>query len=199
MRLAHFVHFGGRVYRTLALVAFLCLPTVSSAGNCNVPAFEKFVLSNVPESSERLPLKVDMQPVAQLRIPTGFYKIGILPGGSIGFGQHPEGMSALLRFETEASISIYKKGVKPALFLLSVFKGLNPDGCRYLQSYQLESQDYRLHAKLDKGAEIFAYGNGNRHQFYLIRPDKPGLVLTGLFKSIGRLEFESILATLTIE
>lgn len=187
------------MYRTLVFAAFLFLPTVSSAGKCNVPAFEKFTLSNAPGSSENLPLQIDMQPVAQLRIPTGFSKIGALPSGSFGFGQHPEGVSVLLGFETNASISIHRKGVKPAQFLLSIFKGLNSEGCHYLKSYQLESQDYRLQAKLQKGAELFAYGKEERHQFYLIRSDRPDFVLTGLFKNISRTEFESILSTLTIE
>lgn len=187
------------MYQTLVFAALLFLPTVSSAGNCNVPVFEPFAVSNAPGSSENLPLQIDMQPVAKLRIPSGFSKIVALPEGGIGFGQHPKGVSALLVFETKASISIHKKGVKPAQFLLSMFKGLNSDGCRYLQSSQLESEDYRLQAKLEKGAELFAYGKGARHQFYLIRPDRPDFVLTGLFKNISRIEFESILSTLTLE
>ena len=196
---AYLIYFGGRMYRTLVFAALLFLPTFSSAGKCNVPVFETFAVSNAPGSSENLPLQIDMQPVAKLRIPSGFSKIGVLPEGSIGFGQHPEGVSAVLLLETKASISIHKKGVKPAQFMLSIFKGLNSYGCRYLQGFQLESEDYRLHAKLGKGAELFAYGKGATHKFYLIRPDRPDFVLTGLFKNISRIEFESILSTLTLE
>lgn len=187
------------MYRTLVFAALLFLPAVSSAGYCNVPAFEAFAVSNAPGGSENLPLQVDMHPVARLRIPSGFSKIAVLPEGGIGFGQHPEGVSALLLFETKASVSIHKKGVKPAQFWLSIFKGLNADGCRYLQSSQLESEDYRLHAKLEKGAELFVYGKGAQHHFYLIRPDTPDFVLSGLFKNISRIEFESILSTFTVE
>lgn len=187
------------MYRTLVFAALLFLPAVSSAGNCNVPAFETFSVSNAPGSSENLPLQVDMHPVAKLRMPSGFSRIAVLSYGGIVFGPHPEGVSAVLLFETKASVSIHKKGVKPAQFWLSMFKGLNSDGCRYLQVSQLESEDYRLHAKLEKGAELFAYGKGARHKFYLIRPDRPDFVLTGLFKNISRIEFESILSTLTLE
>lgn len=187
------------MYRALIFAAFLLLPSFSSAGDCNVPVFKGVVLSNVQGGSENLSLQIEMQPVARLRIPTGFSKVGVLPSGSIGFGQYSDGASILLGFETKASISIHRKGMNPARFLLSIFKGLDSDGCRYLQSYQLESQDYRLHANLTKGAELFAYGKGNRHQFYLIRPDRPDFVLTGLFKNISRTEFESILSTLIVE
>lgn len=187
------------MYRTLAFAVFLFLPAVSPAGNCIVPAFGNFAPSNVPGHSGNLPLQVDMQPVAQLRIPAGFSKVGALPGGSIGFARHPDGVSVLLGFETTASVSIHSKGASPAAFLLSIFKGLDSNGCDYLQGYRLESQDYRLHAEFDKGAQLFAYGKGDRHQFYLIRPDKPEFVLTGLFKGVGRFEFESILSTIDID
>jgi hypothetical protein len=185
--------------RTLFFAVFLIFPMVSFAGNCKPPRFEELGLSSEASSLEKLPLQIDMQPVAELRIPTGFSKIGALPNGSIGFSQHPNGLSAILGFETKASISIHKKAAKPAPFLLSIFKGLDLDGCRYLQGYHLESEDYRVHARLDKGAELFAYGKGNRHYFYLIRPEKPDFVLTGLFKNFSRIEFETILSTLTIK
>jgi len=186
------------MYRTLVLAAFLFLPTLSNAQTCDVPAFEAFAVPDASGSSEKPALQIDMHPVAQLRIPTGFSRIGALPGGSVGFGQHPAGMSVLLGFETRESISIHQQGVAPAEFLLAIFKGLNPDGCRYLAHYQLESQDYRLHARLEKGTELFAYGKGARHQFYLIRPDTPDFVLTGLFRNMSRGEFEAILTTLAI-
>lgn len=184
------------MYRIFFLAASLLFAAPSSAGNCNVPVFEKF---EPTKGSQNLSLQVDMQPIAQLKIPTGFSKIGALPEGSIGFGQHPSGMSALLGFETKTTLSVHTNGVKPALFFLSVFNGAGSDGCRYLQSYQLKSEDYRLKANLEKGAELFAFGKGNRHQFYLIRRDKPDFVLRGLFKNLNRVEFESILSTLTID
>lgn len=187
------------MHRVLAFVAFLFSPAVSPAGSCIVPVFENFAPSNVAGRSANLSLQIDMQPVAQLRLPSGFSKIGALPGGSIGFGQHPDGVSVLLGFEKRASVSTHAKGVDTALFFLSIFKGFDSNGCEYLQSYQLESQDYRLHAEFDKGAEIFAYGKGSRHQFYLIRPDKPDFVLRGLFKGVDRTEFESILSSVAID
>ena len=186
------------MYRATVFAVFLFWHAVSSAVSCNVPVFDRFVLSNVAGNSDNLPLQIDMQPVAQLRMPTGFLKIGVLPSGSIGLGEHQNGVSALFGFETNSSVSVHKEGVTPAKFILSVFKGLDSDGCRYLESYQLESQDYRLHANLGKGAELFAFGKGGRHQFYLIRPDKPDFVLTGLLKNVSRMEFESILSTINI-
>jgi hypothetical protein len=169
--------------RALVFIVSLFFSSALLAETCDVPVFDNFILSKAKNNQENLPLKIDMQPIAQLRIPAGFSKVGTLPGGSIGFEQHPLGISILLGFETEASVSIHKKGMVPAFFLLSIFKGPDSDGCHYLKSYHLESEDYRLHATLEKGAELFAYGKGNRHQFYLIRPDRPDFVLTGLLKT----------------
>lgn len=180
------------------LLAFLLLPGIAVAAVCSVPQFDNFN-TRASGGSVAESLLVEMQPVATLRIPSGFSKIGVLPNGSLGLGQHPKNISALLGFETKESVSIHKKGAKPAAFMLSIFKGLNAVGCRYLQDYQLETQDYRLHANFGGGAELFAYGKGDRHQFYLIRADKPDFVLSGLFKNIDRIEFEAILSTLLIK
>jgi hypothetical protein len=179
-------------------IAVLTLsPAFAFAGGCKAPAFDEFTVSSaaVPIAN----LRVTMQPVAELRIPSGFSKVGALPSGSIGFGQHPRDISAVLGFETRESVSVHKKGAKPGAFMLSVFKGLDAVACRYLRGFQLESEDYRLHAHLGPGAEFFAFGKGDRHQFYLIRSDRPDFVLSGLFKKIDRAEFESILSTLVVE
>lgn len=185
--------------RRILLAMVLFSPGILLADSCRVPVFDEFVRPSMAGKLETPSLQVEMQPVAYQNIPAGFSRIAALPSGSIGFGQHAKGISAILGFETESSISIHKNGVKPGPFLFSIFKGLDSDGCRYLQGYQLESEDYRLHANLGGVAELFAYGKGKRHQFYLIRHDKPDFVLTGLFKNISRAEFESILASLSVD
>lgn len=187
------------VMRRILLAMVLFSPGILLADSCRVPVFDEFVRPSMAGKLETPSLQVEMQPVAYLNIPAGFSRIAALPSGSIGFGQRAKGISAILGFETESSISIHKNGVKPGPFLFSIFKGLDSDGCRYLQGYQLESEDYRLHANLGGVAELFAYGKGKRHQFYLIRHDKPDFVLTGLFKNISRAEFESILASLSVD
>jgi hypothetical protein len=68
-----------------------------------------------------------------------------------------------------------------------------------LHGYQLELQDYRLHAVFSGTGELFAFGKEDRHQFYLIRIDKPDVVLSGMFRNIDRIEFESILSTIVIK
>jgi hypothetical protein len=179
------------------LVAGLILsPGFAFAGGCRAPSFDDFTASTAAVPTENL--RVTMQPVAELRIPTGFSKVGALPSGSIGFGQHPRDISAVLGFETQETVSIHKKGAKPGAFMRSVFKGLDAVGCRTLRGFQLESEDYRLHAHLGKSAELFAFGKAGRHQFYLIRSDRPDFVLSGVFKNIDRAEFESILSTLVV-
>lgn len=183
----------------LLLSTLLLLPSIAAASACHPPQFEDFAADKVKHDSKPYTLLVEMQPVAELRIPSEFSKVGVLPNGSVGFGQHPNSINAVFGFETKESLSVHMRGTKPALFMLSVFKGLDSVGCRYLQGYQLESEDYRLHANLEHGAELFAYGKGDRHQFYLIRPDQPDYVLSGMFRKIDRAEFESILSTLVIK
>lgn len=180
--------------------ALVFVPYFAAASDsCEVPKFEEFATNGAIVSAVSDYLLVEMQPVAVLRVPSGFSKIGAMPNGSIGFGGHPKGISAVLGYETTESIAVYQKGIQPASFLLSIFKGKNAVGCQYLQGYQLELQDYRLHATFASGAEIFAYGKDDRHQFYLVRTDKPGVVLSGMFRSIGRADFESILSTIIVK
>ena len=182
---------------TPILAACLLCPALAVAGPCKVPAYEDFAAGKHPPVADAL--RVVMQPIAQLSVPSGFGKINVLPHGSVGFGQHPKDVTAVLLFETKGSVSSYQKGAMPAPFFLSVFRGLDAAGCRRLHTYDLAAEDYRLHAQLAQGTELFAHGKGEDHQFYVIRADKPHLVLTGLFKNISRAEFESILSTLVLE
>lgn len=182
----------------LPFAALFGLPAVALAGTCAVPAFEEFVSDDAMFDPAVPALQVDMQPVASLRIPAGFSRVGALPAGSIGFSGHSQEISIVLSYETRASVAIHKKGARPATFMRSVFKGLDAVGCRYLQGYQLEAEDYRLYARLAGGADLYAFGKGPRHQFYLIRPDRPDFVLTGLFRKMSRSEFQSILSTIVI-
>lgn len=181
---------------TPAFAALFFWPVVAMAAACPVPAFEAFAPNDAVIDPTAPTLRVDMQPVASLKIPSGFSRVGALPVGSIGFSEHPQGFSVVLGFETRASVSIHKKGAKPAAFMASIFKGLDVVGCRYLRGYQLDAEDYRLHASLAGGIDLYAFGKGERHQFYLIRPDQPDFVLTGLFRRMSRAEFQSILSTI---
>lgn len=183
---------------SLPFAALFGLPAVALAGTCAAPAFEEFIPDQAMSDPAGPSLQVDMQPVGSLKIPAGFTRIGALPAGSIGFSGHPQEISVVLSFETRESVSRHKKGGSPATFMRSIFKGLDAVGCRYLQGYQLDSEDYRVHTRLAGGADLYAFGKGERHQFYLIRPDRPNFVLTGLFRKMGRSEFQAILSTIAI-
>lgn len=180
-----------------ALLSLFC--NVSAA--CKAPQFETFAQQQISadNNAHLTSIEVEMQPVATLRMPSGFTKLGSLPYGSVIFGGHPKGISAVLTYETEQTIAVHEKGVTPAFFMLSLFKGLNKTGCRYMEGQRLADEDYRLYAKFDKGAELFAYGKSSTHHFYLIHPNKPNLVLNGLFKNISRPEFEMILSTIVVK
>ena len=181
---------------TVILAAFLLCHGLAAAGPCKVPAFEEFVPGKQDSPADGL--QVQMRSVAQLSVPSGFSRVSALPSG-IAFGQHPRGIAGLIDFETQAFVSIHKKGAKPAQFFLSIFRGLDATGCEYLRAHDLESEDYRLHATVAGGAELFAFGKGDRHKFHLIRLAKPDFVLTGLFQKISRAEFETILSTLAVK
>jgi len=172
-------------------------PFMAFAAACDVPHFESFQPTSVPQTNPDLvAVEFAMQPVATLRIPSGFVKWGAFPYGSVGFGEHPHGIVGVLGYETRESVSVHKEGATPADFMLSIFRGLDETGCEYMKGQGLPDEDYRLHATLDGGAELFAYGKVSTHHFYVIRPDKPDYVLNGLFKNISRADFEVILSTI---
>jgi hypothetical protein len=185
----------GKYY--FSMLIFVFKPVFAWASVCEVPRFEKFSPASFRDAnSEMKTLELGMQPLANLRIPSGFLKWGASPHGSVVFGKHAKGIKGGVAFETRESISVHQKNVSPADFFLSVFTGGNDVGCKYLLGQNLESQEYRLHAIYPNGAELFAFGRSDEHHFYLIRGDKPEYVLNGLVRGISRSEFESILSTI---
>ncbi|MGH8085894.1 MAG: hypothetical protein ACREPV_11540 [Lysobacter sp.] len=182
----------------LVLAAIFLIPSLALASPCEAPEFEPFVQheDSGGENPYWAAVEVNMQPVATLSVPTGFSKMGGLPYGSIIFGGHPGGISAVLTFETRQTLAVHRQDVTPATFMLSLFKGLDEVGCRYMEGQNLADEDYRLYARLDENAELFAYGSSDTHQFYVIRQDRPEEVLSGLFKNITRAQFERILSTI---
>jgi hypothetical protein len=140
-----------------------------------------------------------MQPVASLRIPAGFLKLGAQPHGTVVFGDHPDGVSGGIAYETTETVAPHSAGVTPAEFFRSIFHGLDTLGCAYLAGLQLDQQDYRLHMTVGDAGEVFAYGKGDRHHFYVIRQDQPDFVLNGLFRGIDRSAFEAILSTIELQ
>lgn len=182
------------------LAAIFLIPSLAYASTCEVPEFESFEQHEVvADGPYWAAVEVKMQPVATLSIPTGFSKMGAMPYGSVIFGGHPEGISVVLTFETAQTLSIHSQDVVPALFMRSIFRGLDEVGCSYMEGQDLAGEDYRLHALLGEHAELFAYGTGTTHQFYVIRGDRPDAVLNGLFKNITRQQFEVILSTIDVK
>jgi len=177
----------------------LLLPSLAGAV-CDAPPFEPFTQKTANgDASALTAVEIQMQPVATLRIPEGFAKLGAMPHGSFIFSGHPQGFSGVLSFETKETIAAHRKGVTPAYFMRSIFRGLDKTGCRYMQAQQLANEDYRLHATLDQGAELFAYGKASTHHFYVIHPKQPNFVLGGLFKNMSQADVELILSTITIK
>jgi len=182
----------------LAALAASAFPVALHAQQCPVPSFDGFTpASSAQVVGERL--EVIMQPVANLRIPQGFSKVGVLPDGSVGFGRHPAGKVVVLGFETVQSVSIHQEGAQPADFFRSVFGGTSEQGCKYLTAFRLEDEEYRLRWKLAERAEVFAYGTGDEHHFYVIRADRKDHVLNGFVRNVRRDEFEQILSTINLD
>lgn len=183
----------------IAAVTGVC-PVVAAAAACEPPQFEPFRPEAVGQTAPDLvAVAFAMQPVATLRIPSGFSKLGAFPYGSVGFGDHPKGIVGVLGYETRQSVAIHKKDTAPADFVRAIFQGLDEIGCAYMKSQGLPSEEYRLHARLDHGGELFAYGTARTHHFYVIRDDQPDYVVNGMFKNISRAEFEIILSTIEIQ
>lgn len=183
----------------LALLPALLAPSKATASACEPPHFEPFQPAAVQQTNpELIATAFAMQPVATLRIPLGFSDWGVFPYGSVVFGNHPKGIAGVLGFESRESVSHHKAGATPADFMTSIFRGLDETGCEYMKGQGLPSEDYRLHAALGRGADLFAYGTGSTHHFYVIRADRPDYVLRGMFKNISRAEFEIILSSIQI-
>lgn len=192
--------------RPLLLAALFSLSGAVLAAPCALPQLEALDLKahKAPVSSTLL--EVDMRPVAILHLPAAFSRIRALPGGGVGLIGR-DGGSIFLGFETRISRSMDRKSLTPARLMRSLFEGADPDACQFREDYHLDDQDYRLkvnlgskiRADLGQGAVLFAYGKGHRHQFHLIREDKPDFVLTGLFENMTRSEFEAVISAISIE
>lgn len=184
----------------IALIAIGLWPAASVAALCDAPHFETFRPASVQNNRPDLvAVEYAAQPVATLRIPSGFSKWGAFPYGSVGFGGHPKRIVGVLGYESRESVSVHKEGATPADFVRSIFRGLDETGCDYMKRQGLAHEDYRLHANLALGAEMFAYGSGMTHHFYVISADQPDYVLNGMFKNISRAEFEVILSTIEVK
>ena len=166
---------------------------------CDAPVYDTFRPVRQTEPSALVAIEVNMAPVAKLRVPDGFRRWGVLPHGSLGLGAHPEGVRALLHYDTPETVAVHQEGISPADFNRSVFRGSSEMGCRYLKALHLEGSDYRLYRRFDNGAELFAYGMASEHHFTLIRRDKADLVLEGVFYGVTRQSFELILSTIEME
>lgn len=186
--------------RSILLLLFFLQSFGVSAAVCEVPKFETFDPASTPRNRPDLvAVEYVMQPIASFRIPSGFSKQGSFPYGSVALGKHPDGIVAVLGYETKETLAAYQEKLSPADFMLSIFRGSSTDGCKYLKGQNLAGENYRLHAELDSGVDLFAYGKVGSHRFYLVRKDKPQHVITGQFKNISRAEFETILSTIKIQ
>lgn len=184
----------------LGTLAALLMPMSVHAGPCTPPPFPEFApAAGSTVQNTFVPVVLSMQPVASLRIPAGFSTLGAQPHGTVVFGKHPDGISGGIAYETTETVSPHRKGVTPAEFFQSIFHGIDKPGCDYLAALQLEHQDYRLHMTIRDTGEVFAYGKGDQHHFYIIRQDQPDFVLNGLFRGIDRSAFETILSTITFQ
>ncbi|HCY61969.1 MAG TPA: hypothetical protein DHV59_03870 [Oxalobacteraceae bacterium] len=72
-----------RINSLLAIV--LLLPAIAFGENCQIPAYEPFAPKNISAatSPEQMAIEVQMQPVASLRMPAGFSRLGSMPYGSM--------------------------------------------------------------------------------------------------------------------
>lgn len=184
----------------LSALAFLLSPMIALAAACDAPRFTAFVPGPFAQAPQDLvAVELAMQPVATLRLPAGFAKWGSQPHGAVVFGNHSKGINDGIAYETVETVAPHRQGTSPAEFFRAIFLGLDKAGCGYLTAWELQAQDYRLHASLGNGADLFAYGKDKRHHFYIIRQDQPDFVLNGLIKGINRAEFETILSTLQLQ
>lgn len=185
-------------------IAFLLLLSAGlTHAACPVPTFEEFkprpTVPVTASAKQRPHVEINMQPFAGIDIPGGFTRVGTFEHGGMIFSGNAESVSVALGYENGQTMALYAGDAQPAPFMLATFKGQGDKACRYLQGFNLEREEYRLHARVAPDGELYAFGKGNRHQFYLIRGGQPERVLSGTVRNVSRTEFESMLATLKIK
>lgn len=181
-------------------VGILCSTVMLTASASCVPAVFETSLDNntISSGSDQAWLELSVAPTAVLELPTTVSKIGLSPAGSLVFRSAGGLISGGVSYETSDTVGIHESGAQPAPFFSAIFRGEHDAACLYSQSLRLSEQDYRIHLTVDAG-EIFAFGKGDSHHFFLLSQARPDLVINGALQGVEEGLFRLFLSKIQIK
>ncbi len=176
----------------LSILALLLSPSFSTAASCIVPEFTEFTLSSA--DTRHKTIRTSVAGMMKISLPREFDGIALSGDGTV-FG-YLNNVRIVIGLETSAAIAPHKRNAKPEPFYRDIFMGRTRLGCKYLQAYQLEQQDYRIRSKAG-AMDIFSYGKGGTHEVIVLNSDRPDAVIRMRFNGYDRQSLEAILSTIT--
>ena len=178
----------------ILFVTSVALPVTATAANCTAPEFRAFEAPTVPAAG--WPINVNNQ--LQLRYPAAPASAAFAADNFLAL-TFADGARAVISLRDAAELARNQPTASarlPQQYWRNVFTGADSEGCEVAQAMDLADQDYRV-SLAPGGMQIYAYGKGDRHQFFAI-PDNPQHpVVNGLFRGVTRAQVESVLATIT--
>lgn len=182
---------GSVMHLKLVISILLLMPTVSLGAACTAPDFIEKTFTEV--KLDQKTFYTNVAGILKISIPVGFE--GIAFSGDANVFGYPNGVRIVIGLETPASIAPHKRGVKPEPFFRNVFTGKTKTGCKYLNDFNLEREDYRVRSKVGS-LDIFAYGKTSVHEIFILNASKPDTVIRMRFNGYDRHIVESLLSTI---
>lgn len=178
----------------LLIATAVLVPSISFAANCKLPDFIEMTFNGV--EPEQKTVFTSVAGMLRIGIPSGFEGIAF-SGDATVFG-YPNNGRVVIGIETPAAIALHEPGAKPEPFYRNVFMGRTVLGCKYLETYKLEQEDYRIRSKIGP-MDIFAYGKASVHEVVVLHAGRPDTVIRMRFSGYDRRTFESLLSTIKSE
>ncbi len=167
--------------------------------DCTFPAFNTLQQSAAREGgADRQWVQLSAEPIATLELPASIFKMGISPSGSLVFLSEDALISGGIVYETSETVGVHEAGAEPASFFSAIFRGKHDAACVYSDSLHLGDQDYRTHLVVDAG-EIFAFGKGMAHHFFILSQSRPDLVINGSMQGVDEELFRTFLSRIQIK
>lgn len=187
--------------KNYAIGTLLCSTVaLSASANCIFPVFETS-LSNAAHANvarDQAWVELSVAPIAVLELPAAVSRMGISPTGSLVFRSEDGQISGGVAYETSESVNVHDSGAQPASFFSGIFSGKHKEACLYSEGFRLSEQDYRIHLTLDAG-EVFAFGKGDSHHFFILSRTQSDLVINGSMRGIQENLFRSFLSKIKIK
>jgi hypothetical protein len=171
--------------------ALALAPPAVFAAACDAPRFEETTFKRIEPEAGAVSLSVAA--MLRLGVPAGVE--GIVFSGDANVFGYSNNKRLTVGLETSASIAPHAHRAKPEPFFRGVFEGKTSVGCKYLATFNLEREEYRVRSKVGS-MDVFAYGKGSAHEAFVLNPGRPDVVVRLRLSGSDRQAFESLLSTI---